>query len=650
MRRPPKILLFVNSLAQVLSRKFQSILKHFWEITSSPLEKASSYRKSFEVLVLCVIALGLPQLLFVPVGVWDVTGIVFLLLWFVHIMALCVALLFAVYVMFAMFVEVGKRGLFYLSLSLLFIVPLFASALLPIISRDALIYHLAVPKFWLLKQKIVELPWHEWSHFPMSMGLGYLGFLRVGLEGATPFYHLSFFILSAVLLAVFCRYYFVNAELGLFAFVFLISVPLCFRFSYEPMSDFGLALFLVAAIFVSLVQAEEKSGSKIWQIGALLALAMGTKYNAFLLCGIFVVLYPFYLKTSNWLIRDAIITASFIGLISLCGAAPWLIKNYSWTGNPFFPFLGSVFAPNGGTPFVGEISPLEFRRQAHGESFFDLLLIPVRMLFNGADDSPSKFDGVLTPVLIFAVVPACLSFTRKIKKDWIVFLSLYSFICFALSIKLFHALSRYQIPQIYLAIFLIAFLCQWIEEQFGQRRSKQVLVFCLLVQSVFGFNYVRAISVEQDLIRYVSGDYSKDNYLKKHLSEYSLASYANQRIPKDAKMYLLLTGNRYYYYDREVRGEYFSERPLVQILKQSSKPLSKEESEVEYKANKLAEWMEFNGYDYLAIHNLRASKIFLDLEMLTLQEQEAWSLFVKKHLIMQWHDKIYSVWKFDKNK
>ena len=62
--------------------------------------------------------------------------------------------------------------------------------LTPPISRDALIHHLAIPKLWLKHGEIYEMPWAEYSYYPMYINLIYLVGLYFKNEIAPKFIHL----------------------------------------------------------------------------------------------------------------------------------------------------------------------------------------------------------------------------------------------------------------------------------------------------------------------------------------------------------------------------------------------------------------------------------------------------------------------------
>ena len=64
--------------------------------------------------------------------------------------------------------------------------------LTPPISRDALIHHLAVPKLWLKHGEFYEIPWAEYSYYPMYINLLYTVCLYFKNDIVPKFIHLAF--------------------------------------------------------------------------------------------------------------------------------------------------------------------------------------------------------------------------------------------------------------------------------------------------------------------------------------------------------------------------------------------------------------------------------------------------------------------------
>jgi hypothetical protein len=257
-----------------------------------------------------------------------------------------------------------------------------------------------------------------------------------------------------------------------------------------------------------------------------------------------------------------------IGLMGLAAvgiAALWLVRNFAWVQNPFHPFLGKFFGSAADTiAFTGDVPPLIHRHLVYGESWIEIALLPLRMIGGGADNNPAQFDGVLSPILFFALVPLFL----KILWPWIKLSAKVAGVHFLASIILFHALVRYQTPIVCLLILLSVvgiFALRF-------RKIEGALVIPLLalgMHLVWSGTYLKDRLARDQPWKLLRGQESREEYLTRTVPGFSLIQTVNSSLLDNTKTYLLLTGNHYYYFDRPVEGAYFSQRPLLAWLRQS---------------------------------------------------------------------------------
>lgn len=100
-----------------------------------------------------------------------------------------------------------------------------------------------------------------------------------------------------------------------------------------------------------------------------------------------------------------------------------MLRNYLWTGNPLFPLYDSFFNPKSSAEIADapvRISHFIQRSVLYNESWWEILLIPLKIFFQGQDDSIKYFDGKLNPLLFFLPFFA---FFQKKEKDSAIFLA-----------------------------------------------------------------------------------------------------------------------------------------------------------------------------------------------------------------------------------
>ena len=107
--------------------------------------------------------------------------------------------------------------------------------LTPPTARDALIHHLAIPKLWLKNGGFYEMPWADFSYFPMNIDLLYMIPLYLQKDFLANFIHMGFGIATALLI-----YRYLNKRTGpisgLLGVLIFISTLLYSACPHRPMS------------------------------------------------------------------------------------------------------------------------------------------------------------------------------------------------------------------------------------------------------------------------------------------------------------------------------------------------------------------------------------------------------------------------------
>ena len=426
-------------------------------------------------------------------------------------------------------------------LSILLILPL---ALMPPSVRDELIQHLALPKLYINEGRIWEIKHIGFSYLPQNIDLLYLIPLALGSDIAPRLIHLLFAVLTAGLVYSFIlpragRLY------GLAGFAIYMTTPLVFNLSRMAYIDHGAAFFSMLS-FMSALRYRDEGSTKWLALSAVaMGLGLGAKYNlliSFFLIGLFITAVSY----KKYGIAGAIKKSILFAVVALAVLSPWLIRNYAWTGSPLYPLFetaaGSV-ARGEGLHVTGEMAPVGKRFLLYGEGILDLVLLPLRLFWEGADNSIEKFDGVLNPFFL-AFIP--LAFLRK-EKDARLLLA-FSVFFFALAALTVDLVTRYLLPVIPAVIILVTL---GIKNGFGSRPLR--LPSAVIVAALVAFNayYVFGLYRKTGAVSYFAGGMDREEYLKEKLPDYEVVSFANRTLPQGAKVMLVFTGDRGYYWDRD---------------------------------------------------------------------------------------------------
>lgn len=434
--------------------------------------------------------------------------------------------------------------------------------LTPPIDRDALIHHLAVPKLWLKNGGFYEMKWAVFSYYPMNVDLLYMIPVYFNKDFIVKFIHMGFGIGTALLI-----YYYLKNKIsriaGLLGILVFLSTPIIVRLSTEAYVDLGLIFFSTASIltFIRYRDSEFKEFKWLLLSSVAMGLALGTKYNALIAWFFLSTAIVFVYSRDTGEQWKAVKCGSIFFLISLAVFSPWLIKNYILTGNPLYPLLQGIFSITDtsvqeGTRSVsgGTYSGIfQMREAMYGENFWETLFIPIRYFFQGQDNNPRYFDGVLNPVLIIFSPFAFMN--KSFYRDKLFFTAFAVFFILTATF-LDQTRIRYVLPVVpILSILSVMGLINVFNRVMTLSfYFKNIMAAALLVifiifisKNIFYIkNYYQNISP----MNYISGKESRDTFISRHVGSYPAMKYINQFTPDNAKIRLILLAGRGYYLDR----------------------------------------------------------------------------------------------------
>lgn len=423
------------------------------------------------------------------------------------------------------------RGLLFVALCLVTALGLVFS-LTPETGRDALLYHLAAPKLYLENGGFYFIPGNLFAQYPFHTEM--LFTLGLFLQGDVLAKGINFLFLLAFPLGLkaFTASHPDSRCHWLLSSVVLLTLPTFFDSGHTAYSDLSTALHVFAAVLAYFNW--QKKGESGWLImsGACVGLALASKYTVLILpfIAFFAILYSLQKRGDDQqggLNRNMLLFA----VPFLLTGAPYYLKNWVMTGNPFYPYLYGLF---GGVGLDSKISYMLEGMTMYagmGRGILDYLMLPFNLSFL-ADWDLFRFDGVIGP--IFLLTLPLLVWLRPIPSV------LKSLLVFSAVLFLFWASGSQQMRYLIPVFPFLALATSYVVMSLKGRRALQTLLTLIVVSCLV--SNVLEISRSYERIKphgYLLGKESRDEYLTRNLLSYPMFQYVNEKLPSDAKVFLL---------------------------------------------------------------------------------------------------------------
>jgi hypothetical protein len=204
-----------------------------------------------------------------------------------------------------------------------------------------------------------------------------------------------------------------------------------------------------------------------------------------------------------------------------------------------------------------------------------MALMPLRIFYEGRDDSPRHFDGKLNPFLLLFSVAGFLplgTLPTKIRREqriWCGFGILFILIAFLTA----PVRIRYILPALpafviltMIGIFRSCKYIRKIDSSSLQTLLNFILSMVIIVMFAYNANYFVDRFRKVEPLEYFNGKVTRDVYIARRRPEYPLIKYLNAHLAPDALILGLFLGQRMYYFDREVS---FNEGWLLKAIANS---------------------------------------------------------------------------------
>lgn len=430
--------------------------------------------------------------------------------------------------------------------------------------KDALIYHLAVPKLFLQHGGFYTIPGNIFADYPLLAEMHYLLALFVGndITAKTMNYVVLIEILAAIYLI--SRNLAKNHAVPALSMLVFLSIPSVFAVSHTAYNDLFVAFFTLGAFYAFLRWSE--GGLNGWLVlsGIFTGGAIACKYTALLIIPLGCLGILFFAYRDKRTVCVTLKTLLVFGATAFVSGSAFYLKNWLVTGNPFHPFLYAVFGGRGWDADQARLYDIMVQSLGMGRELMDYILLPFNLSFRAKMDSIA-FDGSIGPVF-FLVLPFLAVIRRETSILLIVFFSFFSF--------LFWASSAQQIRYL---IHLFPLLAILVGATVSRVRDRKI-VYPLLLLMIGGGIAFNCLPIARDFIRtsplkVAVGLESREDFLSRMVPVYPMYRFANENLPADAKIFLIYMKNHTFFCKRDCYSDaMFETHTIEKILRHFSTP------------------------------------------------------------------------------
>ena len=416
-------------------------------------------------------------------------------------------------------------------------------ALAPPVKTDALVYHLAIPKAYLENHGIVNLPNSMYSFFPLLFEMVFLFSMTFGVESLPALCGLGMAFLLLTGLGIFFHQY-ISSRLAWFVPVLFFSTPTFFEISASAYVDLALAGFMFFTFYAWDRWRETRLTFWFFYMVLFAGAAWATKLTGLIVLPLVILGIVLEGKKDNNPMRVLKHIGIFAGIVFMF-MAPWWIRNYLYSGNPFLPllmqFLGGENRVN--WDFTRAMQFNDYVKMfGMGRGLFDFLLLPYNLTFH-AQPHTLKFDGQIGPVY-FMLIPALIAVLWKPRPRRWVALS----VCFTVLMGFWFVYFQY-VRFLAPAFTTLALLCVAGLEKVTRPRDgngsppRRWVPFVLAMVScgvLFNVYLILDVWYKKGPMSFVTGKETRDQYLTRNIPRYPLYQAMNQLDPQSRVLWVFM--------------------------------------------------------------------------------------------------------------
>jgi hypothetical protein len=449
------------------------------------------------------------------------------------------------------------------------------AALAPPTGKDALQYHLALPKAFLAAGGLVVVPYNIAGYFPLGVEMNGLGAMLLGRAlservGEAAFGGVTFAFLPLLLavIAGWARERGLDREAALTAAALVATVPAVYDVAgTSGYVDLALATYVVLGVRAVARWWARPAPAPAAELALALGFALAVKHLAvfsLLILGGLLLARGLRAEGEAWPAARVLAVGGAAVAAAVALASPWYLRTWLLTGSPVFPFFLDLWP--------GQAAGWDANRSVLIRGFndffggypktpLDYLLAPLRVSVMGQRYVPALYEGLLgvgflvgAPLIVWALVRRVLDVELKIVAAAAAGLAL---------VWLFTAqVLRYLLP----AVGPLALVSAAAMARAATGRWTWMLRASLLAAIAPGLLVILAWFAADGPALAVLGTESRGEYLTRRLDYFPYYRLVNETLPAQAKVWLINARRDTYHLERPYFSDYLFEDHTIREL------------------------------------------------------------------------------------
>lgn len=255
-------------------------------------------------------------------------------------------------------------------------------------SWDGLEYHLPTIQTYVREGRIVAIPDMVYSNYPMGFNILFTPGIMLDLLNFAGLLQFLMGWLTGLMMACLASRH-ISRIAALWMLPIFFAIPLVQEEATWPMVDLALTFYTVLALAALIRWHETKHGPFLALAGLMLGFSCSIKFTSVIsVAAMGLILLGLLRSGSPRRAKDWLSPLIAFGIPVFALGAPWYVKTYAMTGNPFLPYLydvlgGQYWSPQANERYLTYLYGLGLQLPLSIRAIFSLTLLSVTSLLLG---------------------------------------------------------------------------------------------------------------------------------------------------------------------------------------------------------------------------------------------------------------------------